>query len=259
MNILDKIMARKREEVAARKGSAPVETLREKPLFAKPALSAKAFLLHPQKTGIIAEYKRQSPSRGVINDRAGVEEVTRGYSEAGASVISVLTDGPFFGGALSDLEAAAAAVAVPLLRKDFVLDEYQLFEAKACGASLILLIAACLPVGRVAELAGAARELGLEVLLEIHHEEELGHIVAGVDLVGVNNRDLKTFTVSLETSARLAPGIPDEKVKISESGIYSTDDIRYLRGLGYRGFLIGENFMRSENPGKAFKSFAEAL
>jgi indole-3-glycerol phosphate synthase len=216
-------------------------------------------LLDKTKTGIIAEFKRRSPSKGIINDKASVEEVSQGYAANGASGISVLTDEEFFGGTLADLQKAAIINKVPLLRKDFMIDEYQLHEAKAYGASVILLIAACLSVDEVKSLATTAKNLGLEVLLEVHNEQELEHICDEVDLVGVNNRDLKTFKVSLEQSAQLSELIPSGKIKISESGINSLADILYLKEYDYKGFLIGENFMKQEDPVEAFKIFAENL
>jgi indole-3-glycerol phosphate synthase len=188
-----------------------------------------------------------------------VEEVTAAYASYGASGISVLTDEPFFGGTLADLQKAAILNKVPLLRKDFIIDPYQLHEAKAYGASVILLIAANLTTAEVKELAIAAKALNLEVLLEVHNEEELAHICDEVDLVGVNNRNLKTFEVSLEQSVQLSGLIPKDKIKVSESGIHKVNDIVYLRKHGYKGFLIGENFMKEEDPGNAFKNFAEEL
>jgi indole-3-glycerol phosphate synthase len=259
MNILDKIIAQKRIEVAKRKSEVSITELEKGPFFKSATYSLKAALLDKTKTGIIAEYKRKSPSKGMINDKATVEEVTMAYATNGASGISVLTDSEFFGGSLADLQKAAIINKVPLLRKDFMIDEYQLLEAKAYGASVILLIAANLSVSEVKSLAGAAKNLGLEVLLEIHNEHELEHICDEVDLVGVNNRNLKTFEVSLETSAQLSRLIPSDKLKISESGIHKIDDIDYLEQFGFKGFLIGENFMKQPVPGEAFKAFAEEL
>jgi indole-3-glycerol phosphate synthase len=259
MNILDKIIAQKRIEVANRKAEVSIAELEKGPFFKSETYSMKAALLDETKTGIIAEYKRRSPSKGIINDKATVEEVTSAYAAYGASGISVLTDEEFFGGTLADLQKAAIINKVPLLRKDFMIDEYQLLEAKAYGASVILLIAANLSVQEVKSLAKAAKSLGLEVLLEIHNEQELDHICDEVDLVGVNNRNLKTFEVSLETSVQLSSLIPSDKLKISESGIHKVADIVYLEQFGFRGFLIGENFMKQQVPGAAFKAFAEEL
>jgi len=258
MNILDRIIAHKQTEVAAAKAVKTIAELEQMPLFSKPCLSLKAFLLDETKTGIIAEYKRQSPSKGIINNTATVEEVTKAYTQNGASGISVLTDNHFFGGSLADLEAATFNH-IPLLRKDFMIDEYQLVEAKAYGASVILLIAACLSPKRVEELAIAAKNLGLEVLLEIHNAEELGHICDEVDMVGVNNRNLKDFVVNVEASAQLIKDIPKNKVTVAESGINNTDTIVFLRQAGFRGFLIGEHFMKQPNPTIAFADFVTEL
>jgi indole-3-glycerol phosphate synthase len=259
MNILDKIIAQKRIEVEARKKETSVSELERGPFYKSETHSLKASLLDESKTGIIAEYKRKSPSKGIINNQAHVEEVTAAYAAYGASGISVLTDEEFFGGTLADLQKAAILNKLPLLRKDFMIDEYQLHEAKAYGASVILLIAANLSVEEVKTLATAAKNLGLEVLLEIHNEQELEHICDEVDLVGVNNRNLKTFEVSLDQSVHLSKMIPSGKIKISESGIHKIEDIQYLKEYGYKGFLIGENFMKTENPGEAFKLFADEL
>ena len=258
MNILEKIIAHKRIEVAARKEKISIQELEEKPLFSKAPTSLKASLKDNSKTGIIAEYKRKSPSKGIINGTAAVEEVVRDYTAFGASGISVLTDADFFGGDLTDLEKAAF-VNVPLLRKDFTIDEYQLVEAKAYGASVILLIAACLTPEEVKHLAGTAKNLGLEVLLELHDEIELEYINHSIDLVGINNRNLKTFTVDLEQSVKLANQIGNGYIKVAESGISDVADIQYLKQYGFDGFLIGENFMKQAHPGAAFKAFAESL
>jgi indole-3-glycerol phosphate synthase len=259
MNILETIIAHKRIEVEKRKNELSMADLVRGPFYKAETYSLKEALLDKTKTGIIAEYKRNSPSKGIINDKASVEEVSQGYAANGASGISVLTDEEFFGGTLADLQKAAIINKVPLLRKDFMIDEYQLHEAKAYGASVILLIAACLSVDEVKSLATTAKNLGLEVLLEVHNEQELEHICDEVDLVGVNNRDLKTFKVSLEQSAQLSELIPSGKIKISESGINSLADILYLKEYDYKGFLIGENFMKQEDPVEALKIFAENL
>lgn len=258
MNILDTIVAQKKKEVAERKQQVSVAELEKGRFFANETLSLKSFLLDPARTGIIAEFKRKSPSKGIINDRVTVEEVTQAYAQHGASGISVLTDHEFFGGSLDDL-LAATINEVPLLRKDFMIDEYQLIEAKAYGAEVILLIAACLTPAEVKTMAGVARGLGLEVLLEIHNEEELGHICEAVDLVGVNNRNLKTFTVSIDTSLALINKIPKEKPAVAESGISDVDTIVTLRQAGFTGFLIGENFMKQASPSIAFADFVNQL
>ncbi len=258
MNILDKIVAQKQQEVAERKAHVSVAELEQKKFFSSDTLSLKSFLADPARTGIIAEFKRRSPSKGIINDRVTVEEVTSAYAKNGASGISVLTDQEFFGGSLDDL-LAATINDVPLLRKDFMIDEYQLIEAKAYGAEVILLIAACLTPGQVKTMAATAKGLGLEVLLEIHNEEELGHVCDAVDLVGVNNRNLKTFEVSIDTSLGLINKIPKEKPAVTESGISDVDTIVTLRQAGFSGFLIGENFMKQASPSVAFADFVNQL
>lgn len=258
MNILETIVAQKKKEVAARKQQVSTQELEKGKFFANETLSLKSFLLDPDKTGIIAEYKRKSPSKGIINDRVSVEEVTTAYAKHGASGISVLTDTEFFGGTLDDL-LAATINEVPLLRKDFMIDEYQLVEAKAYGAEVILLIAACLTKQEVKTMAAVAKKLGMEVLLEIHNEAELDHICDTVDLVGVNNRNLKTFEVSIDTSLGLINKIPSEKPAVAESGISDADTIVTLRNAGFKGFLIGENFMKQASPSIAFADFVNQL
>jgi anthranilate phosphoribosyltransferase len=259
MNILDKIIARKNEEVAAAKQLVSIADLEDSKYFEWECPSLRASLLDPSKTGIIAEFKRQSPSKGIINDTALVPDVTKGYEAAGASGISILTDPDFFGGNQADLTLGHESVAIPILRKDFMVDVYQVFEAKSWGASAILLIAAALTDQKARELGSMAKALGMDVLMEVHNREELDLVNEYVDIVGVNNRDLKTFSVSLERSVELAALMPANTVKISESGIYSVEDIHYLRKHGFQGFLIGENFMRTANPGQACIDFTDGL
>ncbi|RXK61912.1 indole-3-glycerol phosphate synthase TrpC [Lacibacter luteus] len=258
MNILDKIIAQKRIEVAERKAKTSIAELQQQPLYARATLSLKQFLLDDTKTGIIAEFKRQSPSKGVINGTADVAEVTSAYTNNGASCLSVLTDEQFFGGSTNDL-IKARVNSIPILRKDFIVDEYQIEEAKAMGADVILLIAACLTTDEVKRLAAYAKKLSLEVLLELHDEEELQHICDETEIVGINNRNLKTFEVDIERSLRMAKQIPDTKIKVAESGISSVENIQLFKANGFRGFLIGENFMKAENPGKAFAAFVQQL
>jgi indole-3-glycerol phosphate synthase len=258
MNILEQIVAQKRKEVEQRRLEVGVKELEQERLFARKTYSLKQFIADPTKTGIIAEYKRRSPSKGVINDRDSVEAVTRMYAAYGASGISVLTDQTFFGGSLDDL-VAARDNDVPLLRKDFMIDEYQVIEAKAYGADVILLIAACLTPAEVKSLAAVAKTLELEVLLELHEEQELGHVCNEVDLVGINNRNLKNFEVDLQHSIRMVEKIGKDYIKIAESGISDVRNIRFLKDHGFQGFLIGEYFMKQEDPGKAFKEFTYSL
>ncbi len=258
MNILDKIIAQKKIEVEERKKLLPISELEMFPFYKGHCNSLVTRLLDPESTGIIAEFKRKSPSKGVINDSVQIGPVVIAYDQYAAG-ISILTDEVFFGGTIDDVMYASEVVNGPILRKDFMIDEYQIVEAKAIGASVILLIAACLSAKRVQELALFAKRLGLEVLLEIHNEEELEHIAEEVDIVGVNNRDLKTFTVDINRSIELSEKIPHSKIKISESGITNADTIVRLKQHGYSGFLIGENFMKQPDPAIAFADFVHTL
>jgi indole-3-glycerol phosphate synthase len=258
MNILEKIIAHKKEEVAKRKARRSIGDLKTSVYYKRKTLSLQHFLLDDTKTGVIAEFKRKSPSKGVINSDADVVKVTKAYTAHGASCLSVLTDEEFFGG--KDVDILAARInAIPILRKDFIIDEYQIAEAKALGADVILLIAACMTPERVRELAVFARTLQLEVLLEIHDDNELQHICNEVHLVGVNNRNLKTFAVDINTSIELGRKIPADKIKIAESGISNFETIDLLRHHGFRGFLIGEHFMKTPDPGLAFEQFVKHL
>ncbi|MBK7306591.1 MAG: indole-3-glycerol phosphate synthase TrpC [Chitinophagaceae bacterium] len=258
MNILDKIIEHKKEEVARNKNFVSLHQLQQQENFNRQVISLKKVLLDETKTGIIAEFKRRSPSKGIINDQADVLDVTTAYTKHGASGLSVLTDTEFFGGAADDL-LKARVNNTPILRKDFMIDEYQLAEARAMGADVILLIAACLTPHRVQELAFFAKSLQLEVLLEIHNETELQHICDEVDLVGVNNRDLKTFSVDINRSVELSKQIPADKIKIAESGIDKAETINIFKQAGFKGFLMGEHFMKFENPGEAFEEFVKKL
>lgn len=258
MTILDKIIADKKDEVALKKQFIPVEAWQHLPHWQEDRVSLKASLLKAGSTGIIAEFKRKSPSKGIINGKAEVTDVVSAYDMAAAG-ISVLTDEKYFGGTNDDLMLARETVSVPILRKDFIIDAYQLHEARGIGADVILLIAANLSQSQVKELAAEAKELGLEVLLEIHNEEELGHICHDVDFVGVNNRNLKTFEVDINTSLRLVQQIPADKPAIAESGISNVDTIVTLKNAGFKGFLIGENFMKQVSPSVAFADFVKQL
>ena len=259
MNILDKIVADKRKEVVLKKSIVPVSQLEASTLFGRETNSL-ATALRNSNTGIIAEHKRRSPSKSVINQKVSVEEVALGYEKAGVCGMSVLTDGKYFGGSLEDLLLARASVNTPLLRKEFIIDEYQLIEARAYGADVILLIAAVLSREEIKTLSETAKSLGLDVLLEVHNEEELHKsVMPSLDMLGVNNRNLKTFEVSIETSKTLSSVIPDDFVKVSESGISNVEAIRELQQFGYKGFLIGENFMKTEHPGKSAVEFINDL
>ena len=260
MNILDEIIAYKKTEVATRKSLYPVKLLEQSIYFSTQPVSLKKYIQREDKSGIIAEIKRKSPSKGVINPYVSVERTSIGYMQAGASALSVLTDKNFFGGSNEDLTTARKFNFCPILRKDFTIDEYQIIEAKSIGADAILLIAAALEVSRLKELADFAHSFGLEVLLEVHNEEELkANLDAGADLIGVNNRNLKTFELSVEVSKRLAPLMPSNAVKVSESGIESVKTILELRKYGFEGFLMGQNFMQHSRPEEACKDFIEEL
>jgi indole-3-glycerol phosphate synthase len=259
MDILEKIIADKRREVELKKSIIPVSQLENSVLFNSRTQSLSK-LLQNSSSGIIAEHKRKSPSKQTINSSFTVEEVVKGYQNAGVCGISVLTDMKYFGGSLDDLLLARASVTIPLLRKEFIIDEYQLIEAKAHGADVILLIAAVLTRQEIKYLSEFAQSLGLEVLLEVHNEEELQKaIMPSLNMIGVNNRNLKTFEVSLSYSKELVNLIPNEFVKISESGISNVAAVKELQQFGYQGFLIGENFMKTDNAGLAASEFIKQL
>jgi indole-3-glycerol phosphate synthase len=257
MTILDKINANKIKEIQASKALVSIAELEASALFDRKCPSLRDAIIN--QSGIIAEFKRQSPSKGVINGTANPAEVAKEYENAGVSALSCLTDKDYFGGTFDDLRAARASVELPILRKDFMLDEYQLYEAKSIGADIVLLIASSLSVAKTKEMAKSAKDLGLNVFLEIHDDIELDHINEYCDAIGVNNRNLKTFEVSTDVSKKLANQIPNEFVKVSESGISSIDAIQDLKTYGYQGFLIGENFMKTDNPGESCKAFIEKL
>jgi len=258
MNVLDKIIAHKREEIEVRKMMLPEEELKDCSHFHRTCFSLKQNLLSGNSTGIIAEFKRRSPSKGYINQHANAAAITKAYTQAGASGLSILTDHEFFGGNNEDL-VTARENNIPILRKEFIIDRYQLTEAKAIGADVILLIAACLSIAQVQELAAYAKELQLEVLLELHEEAELNHICEEVDMVGINNRNLKTFEVNIQQAILLSKSIPEGKVKIAESGISIAATVQTFKEAGYKGFLIGENFMKAADPGQAFHNFVQEL
>ncbi len=258
MTILDKITAQKAIEVAAAKVEISIQDLEKSEFFARKTNSLVANLSAENSTGIIAEHKRKSPSKGIINDKLSVEEVTQGYAQAGAAGLSILTDTDFFGGNKEDLQKARVAnPSTPILRKDFMIDEYQVYEAKAWGADVILLIAACLSPEQIKTLSQKAHELGLEVLLEIHDQEELDRSpLEYVDIVGVNNRNLKNFAENnVNASLNLAEKIPANIIKISESCISEPETINLLKSVGYKGFLIGETFMKDVSPGTKLGEF----
>ena len=252
-NILDQIIERKKQEVADSKSAVSLQQLKESEFFGRETFSLEESLKY--KSGIIAEFKRKSPSKGIINDKADVLEVVKSYETSGASGISILTDSDFFGGSFADVLKARKEIDIPILRKDFMIDEYQFYEAKSIGADVVLLIAACLSVNQVQEFTELSHQLGLEVLLEIHTEDELIHFNKNIDLVGINNRNLKDFKVDLQHSVNLKNLLPKGTLSVAESGIYSVEDFEFLKEKGFDGFLMGEYFMKNENPGKAFEEF----
>jgi len=255
MDILEKIVADKRLEVALKKQLIPSLQLEQSVLFERETISLVKNL-QDSPFGIIAEHKRRSPSKQVINHNLNVFDVAQGYEKAGVSGMSVLTDGKYFGGSLDDLLLARSSCNLPLLRKEFIIDSYQILEAKAYGADVILLIAAILTQEEIKSFSEFAKSLQLEVLLEVHNEAELQKsIMPSLDMIGVNNRNLKTFEVSLDTSKILSNHIPNEFIKISESGISNVEAIKELKPFGFQGFLIGENFMKTDNPGESANHF----
>jgi indole-3-glycerol phosphate synthase len=260
MNILDEIIAHKQKEVEERKSLYPVKLLEKSIYFGSPTVSLKKYIQRPDKSGVIAEIKRKSPSKGVLNKNVSIERTSIGYMQAGASALSVLTDNKFFGGSNDDLTTARKFNFCPILRKDFTIDEYQITEAKSIGADAILLIAAALEPKVAQRLASFAHTLGLEVLLEVHDEDELKRTSdVEADLIGVNNRSLKTFEVSIDVSKRIAPLIPGGKVRVSESGLSDPKVIAELKTYGYEGFLIGETFMKNGRPEEAAMEFIAQL
>ena len=258
--ILAEIIAHKASEVRERKELYPVKLLEREIFLETKPVSLTKYLKRDDLVGIIAEIKRRSPSKGVINQHISVEELSIGYMQAGASALSVLTDTKYFGGRDSDLKTARKCNYAPILRKDFIIDEYQIIEAKAIGADVVLLIAAALPPEQTKNLAQLARSLGLEVLLEVHSEAELNsHISGEISLVGVNNRDLRSFEVSLDRAEHLASLITPDFIAVAESGISDAATVCRLKSYGYRGFLIGEAFMRHGEPQAACRKLIEDI
>ena len=255
MNILDKIVHDKYKEVEARKALISTKQLEQKIIFDRQTISLTQ-RIRSDRTGIIAEFKRRSPSKSVINEHAYVHNVAEGFEKAGVSGMSVLTDFTYFGGSLEDLLVARNTCKLPLLRKEFVIDEYQIIEAKSWGADVILLIAAVLSKEEIKKFSELAQSLNLEVLLEVHNLEELHRsIMPSLNMIGVNNRNLKSFEVDLNTSKMLSHEIPKDFIKVSESGISSIEAIKELKKYDYQGFLIGENFMKTNNPGGSAAQF----
>jgi indole-3-glycerol phosphate synthase len=257
MNILKQILAYKKQELEVRKLLVPEKELIKSIWFKRKCLSLKESLIDKNKTGIVAEFKRRSP-KGFINRNADVKTVTNAYTSFGASGLSILTDKYFFAGNSADL-VAARENDIPILRKDFIIDPYDLVVSKAIGADVVLLIASCLNKSKVKEFASISKQLGMEILLEIHDEKEIEHICSDIDMVSINNRDLKNFEVHIKRSVKLSKQVPADKIKITEAGIDSVETINILKEAGYQGFLMGERFMREPDPGKAFKQFVKTL
>jgi indole-3-glycerol phosphate synthase len=259
MNILDKIVAHKKIEVVQAQQQASIQQLENKILFQRHTVSLTHNLLKENSTGIISEFKRKSPSKGIINNKSEAADVVKEYENAGVSGSSVLTDEQFFGGTIQDFISVRECVSIPLLRKDFMIDEYQFIEAKSIGADVVLLIASILTPAQVIVFTDLAKSLQLEVLLELHDETELNHVYHKVDMVGINNRNLKTFEVDIEQSIRMADKLGNGFVKVAESGISTIETFKHFKQNGFQGFLIGENFMKTANPGRACLDFISQL
>jgi indole-3-glycerol phosphate synthase len=257
MNILEKIVADKRKEIELIKTQNLIADLEKSQFFERKTISFSRNII--KKSGVISEFKRQSPSKGIINNSAKIEDVTIAYENVGVSALSILTNKKYFGGNCKDIINVRNNINIPILRKEFIIDEYQIIEAKSIGADAILLIASVLTKNEILNFTKLAKSLNMEILLEIHNEQELSLINQYVDCVGVNNRNLKTFEVDIQNSINLSGKIPNDFVKISESGISSVSAIKTLKEYGFQGFLIGENFMKTENPGLACKEFINEL
>lgn len=260
MSILHNIKQHKLSEVAERKSLYPIKLLEKSIFFESECVSLKEYITDKRRSGIIAEFKRKSPSKGDINKYANAEEVTLGYMQAGASALSVLTDEHFFGAKKEDLPTARRFNYCPILRKDFVLDEYQIIEAKSIGADAILLIASLLSVSEINAFTTIAHKLGMEVMLETHTEEEvIQNLETQADVVGINNRNLHNFEVDIENSIRLSKLLPKHLALVAESGIESAETIKLLKQNGFHGFLIGEYFMRHSHPAEKCKELIKQL
>lgn len=258
-DILQEIVATKRAEIDRRKRETDLQALYRQAETPRTTRHSLREALRSSSTGIISEFKRRSPSKGWINRDADVQSVVRAYQQAGATALSVLTDTPYFGGTDDDLRAARQACSLPILRKDFTIDEFQLVESRVLGADAVLLIAAALTREQCRRFAEIAHQLELEVLLEIHDQSELDYYSEYVDVLGVNNRNLGSFHTDVANSFRLIEQMPQEATPISESGISNPDTVKELRAIGFKGFLIGENFMKTDAPGDSLKSFINAL
>lgn len=259
MNTLEKIVSYKRKEVEERKSLYPIPLLEKSVYFNSQTVSLSKYLKRPDKNGIITEIKRHSPSKGYLNKYVNVERTSIGYMQAGASALSVLTDNEFFKGTSEDLKIARKFNFCPILRKDFIIDEYQVIESKSIGADAILLIAAILTKAEIKHLTNLAQSLNMEVLFEVHGASELEKLNSKINAVGVNNRNLKTLEIDISTSFELANSIPSNFVKVSESGIEDVKTIQKLKTFGYDGFLVGSHFMKHPRPELACKDFISEL
>ena len=257
MSILKEIVINKRKEIDYFKQNNPISKIEKSKYFNREVLSLKKSLI--EKSGIISEFKRKSPSKPNINLDADVLPITRGYEFSNSSGISILTDSKYFGGSNKDITSVRSLINIPILRKDFMIDEYQIIESKSLGADIILLIAACLSEEEVKNLSRFAKSFNLQVILEVHSEEELSYLCDSIDIVGVNNRNLKKFKTDINSSVNLASKIPSNFLKISESGISNSNEIFLLKEHGYDGFLIGEKFMRNDDPVSACNDFIKEL
>lgn len=259
MTILDEIIEYKKREIKGKKDACSIKNLEKSKYFERKPLLLTEYLVNPAKSGIIAEFKKKSPSKGVINGKADAGEITAGYTKYGASGLSVLTDFKYFGGSEQDLIKAREFSSIPILRKDFIISEYQVIEAKSIGADVVLLIAAALTKAQVKALAILADSLMMQIILEVHNNEELNCLNEFIDIVGVNNRNLEDFSVDINTSVKMADKIDSDFVKISESGIDSPEIIKVLKKYNYKGFLIGEQFMTHDDPAMALKRFIQKM
>ncbi len=260
MNILEQIKQHKLAEVSSKKELYPTKLLERTPYFSSACVSMKEYISDTSRSGIIAEFKRKSPSKGDLNKYASVQEVTLGYMQSGAAALSVITDDYFFGAKKDDLQTARKFNYCPILRKDFIVNEYQIVEAKSIGADAVLLIAKMLSPTEIQQFSVFAKSLGLEVFLEFHDEDEIRQNEnAIIDLAGINNRNLNSFEVDIENSIRLASLLPNEVLKIAESGIDSAQTILLLKQNGFNGFLIGEYFMRYSSPAEKCKELIKQL
>lgn len=261
MNILDKITAKKREFVELRKSAAPMEEITSR---IKDAPKARGFInairdkAALSKPALITEIKRASPSKGMIRENLDPAEIARTYEKEGSCCVSVLTDEPYFKGSDKDFLTARSAASIPFLRKDFMIDLYQIYESRTLGADCVLLIMACLSDGQASKFYETAKEIGCDVLVEVHNKEELERALKfSPEMIGINNRNLKTMTVDLGTSLELANMIPNDTIKVSESGIKDADDIKNLQKAGFSAFLIGETLMSNENTGETLRNLCK--